>query len=179
MRFGTDRHHHHGHWLEKKEVELLEQSVRLEREEVGILKDIRKELGPRQLSSIKLAFGGIKMATPVIGPVALNVGDAVTGSVAVFDQNGNPMPAGFVVPAVSYSMDNPAIASSTPNSDGQTDAVVALSAGVANLTASLTTAEGLTLTDTETVTVTSVVVVPVASSIKVAFAPAAASARKR
>jgi hypothetical protein len=80
------------------------------------------------------------------------------------------MPAGFVPPNITFLIDNPALASSTPNADNQTDVVTYVSAGVANLTASCTSAEGLALTDTETVTCSPVVVPPpVLSSIKINF----------
>ena len=104
--------------------------------------------------------------------VTLASGQSVVASVLYFDQTGAAMPTGFVPPAVTFTIDNPAIATSTPNADGQTDVVAYVSAGVANLTASVTSAEGLALTDTEAVTCSPVVLPPpVLSSIKVDFAP--------
>ena len=99
------------------------------------------------------------MFTP--GPVTLTVGDKTTAEVLGFDQNGAPMtlPAGTVV---TFTVDNPALAASTPNADELTDAIVALAPGVANLTATIGS-----LTDTEVVTV--LAAAPVLSSIKIAF----------
>jgi len=98
------------------------------------------------------------------GPITLQVGQSAEAELLGFDQNGNPMP----LPAgatVSYSIDAPSVATSTPNSDGQTDEVAAVSAGTANLTASVTGPNGV-LSDTETVTVT---VPQVLTSVKLAF----------
>ena len=105
------------------------------------------------------------------GPITLSAGQSTIASIDYFDQTGAPMPSTFVPPAITYSIDNAGIASSTPAADGQTDAVAYVAAGVANLTASCTSAEGLALTDTETVTCSPVVLPPpVLSSIKVNFA---------
>jgi hypothetical protein len=127
-------------------------------------------LVPR-LSFVKIAFekkGAVNMP-PVQGPVVLNQGQATQATLLYFDQTGNPMPAGFVPPAVTYAIDNPAIASSAPESDGQTDDIAYVSAGVANLTATVQGPNG-PLSDTETVTCNPVVVPPpVLSSVKIAF----------
>ncbi len=163
---------------EQKETDLLKEEIKLEREEIRILKDIRRELRPKQLSFVKIAFGGTNMATPVIGPVVLNVGDSTVASLVGFDQTGNPMPAGFVMPATTFAIDNAAIASSTPEADSVHDDVLALTSGVANLSGSVTSAEGLALSDTETVTVSPVVLPPpVLSSVKLAFASATTAAK--
>lgn len=104
------------------------------------------------------------------GPVTLASGQSTVATVLYFDQTGAPMPSTFVPPAVTFAIDNSAVASSTPGADGQSDTVAYVSAGVANLTASVTSAEGLALTDTETVTCSPVVLPPpVLSSIKVSF----------
>lgn len=98
-----------------------------------------------------------------LGPVTLNIGQSTTASVQGFDQNGAPFAIDFAANPVTYTIDNSAIASSTPNNDaGQTDTVVGLTAGVANLTA---TCAGFN--DTESVTV--VAAAPVLSSIKLSF----------
>lgn len=150
-------------------VALMTRHDHEEHEELEVLRDIDKELHKitgflePQLSSIKIRFTkGDHMAE---GPVTLSVGQKTTATIDGFDQNG----AAFTgtIPPVTFSIDNSAIASSTPNSDGISDVVAGVSGGVANLTASLTSAEGKALTDTETVTVTAVV--PVLSSIKVNF----------
>lgn len=118
-----------------------------------------------KLSSIRIRFGGNMQ-----GPVTLTSGQSTTATVLYFDQTGAPMPSTFVPPAVTFSIDNSGVASSTPGSDGQSDAVAYVTAGVANLTASVTSAEGLALSDTETVTCSPIVVPPpVLSSVKVDF----------
>ena len=107
---------------------------------------------------------------PVQGPVVLTAaGQVTTASLLGFDQNGNPMPANFVMPPVTFVIDSPSVATSTPNTDGVTDAVTAVANGVANLKANVTSAEGLALSDTETVTVAIPTAVPVLSSVKLAF----------
>jgi hypothetical protein len=150
---------------EKREVEILEELLHVSRRILAIL---TPKHGRRQLGSIKIKF--TKGNTIMEGPVVLAAGQSTIASIDYFDQTGAPMPAGFVPPNITFLIDNPALASSTPNSDNQTDVVAYVSAGVANLTASCTSAEGLALTDTETVTCSPVVVPPpVLSSIKINF----------
>lgn len=169
-----DPKHHHGHQgLRKKEVELLEEAVKLERQEVGILEKAYRS----RLSSIKVAFTEKNMGTtvtPVPGPVVMDVGDVVSASLIGFDQFGKPFTG--PMPAENFSIDNQSIASL----DTTDNEVTGVSAGVANVTGSLTTAEGLALSDTETVTVNPAVVVPpptpVLSSVKVAFTPVSQAA---
>lgn len=103
------------------------------------------------------------------GPVVLNAGQSTVATVLYFDQSGNPMPASFVPPSVTFTIDNSSIASSTPI-DAQSSTVAYVAAGVANLTAAVTSAEGLSLTDTETVTCNPVVTPPpILSSVKISF----------
>lgn len=105
------------------------------------------------------------MATP--GPVTLtSAGQTVTATVVGFDQFGNPFTG--TIPTPSFSSDDTAGAIVTL--DPATGLVTAVANGVANITASLTTAEGVALSDTEAVTVAIPTVTPVLSSIKVAFA---------
>jgi hypothetical protein len=101
----------------------------------------------------------------VIGPVSIVDGTSTTAEVLGFDQYGAPfaLPEGITV---TYSIDTPTIATSTPNSDGVTDAVAGVGLGVAKLTATAV-AGSITLTDTEAVTVTAAP--SVLSSIKIAF----------
>jgi hypothetical protein len=158
---------------------------RIEDEELRVLRDIDHteheildRLSPK-LTFIKISFlRGEFMAE---GPVTLQVGQSTIASIDYFDQNGNLMPPTFVPPNVTYSIDQPTIASSTPNADNQTDAVAYVAAGVANLTATVAGPNG-PLTDTETVTcVAGVTAPPVLSSIKINFAaptPASLSAAK-
>jgi hypothetical protein len=147
---------------EQEELNLEREQVALQSEEVEFLRDIKQELGPKILSFIKIAFStGGSMA---LGPVLMNVGQKTKATVKGFDQNGAPFSG--TIPPATYAIDNAAFDSSTPDGTNGDD-LVSLSAGVANLTASLTSAEGLALTDTETVTNSAVV--PVLSSIKIDF----------
>lgn len=161
-----DKDHQHEE-NERKEIKILKE---LEVTEKHIEKDLGQIIGilkPRT-SHIKIAF--TKGSTMAEGAVVLSSGQSTVATIDYFDQTGAPMPAGFVPPAVTYSIDNSAVASSTPGTDGQSSAVAYVSAGVANLTASVTTAEGLNLTDTETVTCSPVVAPPpVLSSVKINF----------
>lgn len=147
------------------------------REESGLTRDqwlmesIWKLLGPEpQLNHIKVAFQGDPMATPTPGPVTLtSVGQTVTASVVGFDQFGNPFTGTIPTPTFTASDTAGAIATFDP----ATGLVTAVANGVDNITATLTTAEGLSLTDTEAVTVAIPVVpppTPVLTTIKVAFA---------
>ena len=106
----------------------------------------------------------------VAGPVTLTaVGQQVTASVLGFDQFGQPF-LGTMPPATLSSDDS---AQAIVTFDPTTGLTTAVANGVANITAALTTAEGVALTDTEAVTVAIPVTPPppqVLSSIKVAFA---------
>jgi len=152
----ADRAHHDAH----EELELQREANRLMRLELAQLRIIAGELAPKRLSSIKVQLtpGGSIMP---VGPLTLAVGKTFTATIVGFDQNG----AAFSgpIPAPSFSVDNPAVATV----DATAGSGVAVSAGVANVTGSLTSAEGLAISDTETVTVTAVV--PVLSSIKVSL----------
>ena len=133
-------------------------------EEIELLREIARELKPK-LSFIKIAFrrNGI-MAE---GPVTLTVGQVTVASIDAFDQNGAPFTG--AVPAPVWSIDNPAFDSIAADaSNAANEDVTSLSAGVANLTATVTTAAGAVLTDTEAVT--NVAQAPVLSSIKINFA---------
>lgn len=98
------------------------------------------------------------------GAVTLNVGQKTVASVDGFDQFGNPFPN---VPAGSWSIDNPAL--DTISQDATNPAnedILSVAAGVANLTATVTNAQGTVLTDTEAITN---VATPVLTSIKINF----------
>lgn len=94
------------------------------------------------------------------GPITIAVGGKSVERVLGFDQNGAPFQIDFTQNPVTWSIDQSAVASSTPETDPSVDDVVGVSAGVANLTA---TCAGFS--DTETVTVTQAA--PVLSSIKI------------
>jgi hypothetical protein len=147
---------------------LAKENSSLEREQTRILERILHALKTSAvLTHIKIEFQGAIMATPVAGPVTLTaVGQTVTASVVGFDQFGNPFTGTIPTPTFSASDTTGAIATFDP----ATGLVTAVANGVDNITASLTTAEGLALTDTEAVTVAIPVVAPVLTTIKVAFA---------
>lgn len=161
-----DEHEKHDH-DEKEELHLLREQVRQliqlhldERQEILLLKQIRDRLPtPSQLSSIKIRFGGI-----MAGPVTLTVGQKTKATVVGFDQFGAPFNG--TLPPASFSLDNTTLDSGTSDGAGGFD-ITSLAAGVANLTAALSTAEGIGLQDTETIT--NVAIVPVLSSIKLDF----------
>jgi hypothetical protein len=162
--------------IQKFETAIENIEDKIARYEHDILDILKRRSDTPILSKIKITFTpngkGAPMSAPVEGAVTLTtVGQLATASILGFDQFGNPWTG--TIPPVNYAIDNPAIATSTPNADGVTDAVVAVANGTANLTASLTTAEGLALTDTEQVIVALTVAppppTPVLSSIKVAF----------
>jgi hypothetical protein len=122
------------------------------------------------LASIKLRFSkGSAAMTAVAGPLTLTTaGASAIASVLGFDQFGNPFTG--TMPAVTLSSSD--TAGDIVTFDPSTGLVTAVSNGVANITASLTTAEGVSLTDTEAVTVAlsgGGGGTPVLSSIKVAF----------
>jgi hypothetical protein len=137
-----------------------------------LLRIIAEEVAPGRprLSHSKLEFKRRhrRMANP--GPVTLtSAGQQVTASVVGFDQFGQPFTG--EMPAATFTSDDTAQA--IVQFDPQTGLTTAVANGVANITATLTTNEGLSLSDTEAVTVAIPVVpppTPVLSSIKVAFA---------
>jgi hypothetical protein len=146
-------------------AEIIEQNFVI----IRLLSILVREEAPPILKHIRLHFSkGSSMATP--GPITLtSAGQTATASVVGFDQFGQPFTG--EIPAATFSSDDTAGAIVT--FDPTTGLTTAVANGVANITATLTTAEGLSLTDTESVTVAIEVVpppTPVLSSIKVAFA---------
>lgn len=146
----------------------IEEIVHDSREIVRDVVDILTPHHHRILTSIKIHFR--RSIMPTAGPVTLTtLGQIVTASVLGFDQFGNPW-TGELPPFNLTSDDS---ASAVVALDPATGEVTAVANGVANITATLTTAEGAQLADTEAVTVAIPVVpppTPVLSSIKVAFA---------
>jgi len=159
-------HHHEPEQIKNHQLSELICQNRLI---IRLLSIIAAEEAPKILSSIKIQFQENPMPA-VAGPVTLTAaGQQVTASVLGFDQLGNPW-TGVMPPATLSSSDT---AQAFVTFDPTTGLTTAVANGVANITASLTTAEGLSLTDTEAVTVAIPVVpppTPVLSSIKVAFA---------
>jgi len=144
--------------LELKELDLLRLIVRQNR-------IILREIFRPKLSCIQIKFRR-KHHMPTPGPITLTTaGQTVTASVVGFDQFGNPWTG--PIPTPTFSNDN----ESAATLDAASGLVTAVANGVANITASLTTAEGLALTDTEAVTVAiAAPPEPVLTTIKVAFA---------
>jgi hypothetical protein len=142
----------------------------IERTEGRIEEDLDKLVDalPRRLSSIKIHFSKKGEVMPQ-GPVVLAQGQSATATIDYIDQNGNLMSPSstFTPPDVTYTIDTPAFASSVPGADKQSDLLTWLSAGVANLTATVAGPNG-PLTDTETVTCQpGTVTTPVLSAIKI------------
>lgn len=171
-----DRHQQELQELREIRKELKEQGELLGAEgqalhhlvkEVGhVLQELRlilRLVRPR-LSAIEINFTGADMP---LGPVTLKVGQKTKATVVGFDQFGQPFTG--PIPSPSYSIDNPALDSLADDGAGGSD-VTSLAEGVANFTATVTSAEGLSLSDTETITNSPAdVPVPVLSSVKVSF----------
>ena len=98
------------------------------------------------------------------GPVNINVGQKTKATVLGFDQNG----AAFTgpIPTATYAIDNTALDSATDDGANGSD-IVSLAAGTANLSVSLTSAEGLPLSDSTQII--NAAPAPVLSSVKLDF----------
>lgn len=157
----------HKERIEREILRREDEILRIDRETRRDVELIENRLRSK-LATIKIKFKGASMATP--GPVTLtSVGQTVTASVVGFDQFGQPFTG--TIPTPTFASDDTAGAIAT--FDPSTGLLTAVASGVANITATLTTAEGLSLTDTEAVTVAIPVVpppAPVLTTIKVAFA---------
>ena len=145
----------------------LDRILRTEQEILHDEHEILERLRPR-LSTIKIAFlKGTHMNT--FGPVTLTfVGESKNAVVLGFDQFGNPWTG--EIPAPVFVSDD--TAGSIVTFDPKMGLVTAVANGVANISATLTTAEGVSLGDSETVTVAIPITpppAPVLSSIKIAF----------
>jgi hypothetical protein len=149
----------------------------------GLLQRVMRQLQEQhphkpRLSELRIAFisPGGKMATP--GPVTLTTAGQVKLAIVLgFDENGNLMPTGFKMPALSFSTDDKtgAVAKIVDNGD-DTATVTAVANGTANLSVAGSSAEGLALSDSEGITVAIGTPpppppppTPVLSSIKIAF----------
>lgn len=167
--------------FEQRALELLNEIRQEQNLLLAVARRIDGRLKPR-LARIEVVYNerptcrstepGEKEMAPTAGPVTLTTaGQKTTASVLGFDQNGQPMPSTFSMPLAAWTIDDTsgAVVSSIDNGDG-TDTVTAVANGNVNLTASLTTAEGLALTASQAVTVLIAAVAPVLSSIQVAFA---------
>lgn len=131
------KHHHNPNQsLEREAVTVLKKIEQVEEQ-------IEQDLHPRksELTHVQLAFGGTIMQ----GPLNINVGQKTKATVLGFDQNGAAFTG--VIPAATYTIDNSALDSSTADGANGSD-IVSLAAGTANLSVSLTSAEGLALSDT-------------------------------
>lgn len=110
--------------------------------------------------------------TPTIGSLTLTTaGQVATATVQGFDKNGNPMPADFTMPHVTFSVGDTAGATVKAVDNGDNTATVtAVATGSTNLTATVTSAEGETLSDTASIAVSiATAEAPVLGSIKIAF----------
>lgn len=164
-----------------KICELLQELLNESRETNRRLGHIERELlatTPRHLSKIKIYFtlsdnvsitSDLKGDTKMPGPITMLVGQSTIASVVGFDQFGNPMPADFVMPAITFTISDTSLATEAANTDG-TATVTAIAPGDASLKADVTSAEGLALTDVGSITISPVTPPkPVLSSIKVLF----------
>jgi hypothetical protein len=112
--------------------------------------------------------------TYVPGPIDITIGETVAVTVLGFDQFGNAMPASFEMPTPTYAVSNTALTSVTPNAD-ITANLEGIATGGDVLTATVVTAEGLTLTATAVVNVAAVAPppnTPVLTTIQLVYAPA-------
>ena len=163
-------HHHDPNEPRQIKNHQLEEIIEQNRVVIRLLRKLVEEDEPPVLSEIRIQFSKGTDPMPTAGPVTLTtLGQQVTASVLGFNQFGTPF-SGTMPPATLSSDDN---AQAIVTFDPTTGLTTAVANGIANITASLTTAEGLALTDTEAVTVAIPVVPPpteVLSSIKVAFA---------
>lgn len=152
---------------DEREILRTEREILREVEETHRDVEVIERRTRPHLSRIKLHFH--KGHAMNAGPVTLtSTGQTVTASVLGFDQFGNP----WTGPLPSFTLTSDDTAGAVATLDPETGLVTAVANGVANITATLTTAEGASLSDTEAVTVAIPVVpppAPVLSSIKVAF----------
>lgn len=117
------------------------------------------------LTSIKLVFKGVNPMPPIIpGPVVLTqVGQQVVAEVVGYDQFGQLWSGA----SFDWTLSNDNEAAATL--DEQTGIVTAVANGVANITGTVTTAEGVEIIDTESVTVNIAAEEPVLTTVKVVF----------
>lgn len=145
---------------ERQQSNLLRIELSLHQQELLVLRDIDRKLGPAppttHLSFIRIAIGGIMP----VGPATLAIGAKATATVLGFDQNGAPIAIDFTANPITWADDNEASVSDAPTTTS--DPLTGVAAGVMNLTA---TCGGFT--DTETVTV--LAAVPVLSSVKISI----------
>lgn len=174
----SEKKHHHEHEPEKPEGrrerhfeaevidELYYQRTLLQR-----VIELLHCLEPRRLSMIYIVFQ--TEGENIMGLTLTTAGQTATATVQGFDQLGNAMPADFKLPVATFSVDDStgAIVKAVDNGDG-TATVTAVANGTANLSASLTTAEGLALSTSDSIVVDIATPppTPVLSSIKIAFA---------
>jgi len=138
--------------LEQGQIQILQN-----RHIVQLLSVIAAEDAPPYLATIQLLSKGIPMPNP--GPITLTaVGETDQTVIVALDQFGQPFTG--TIPTATYTDDNPAAA--TTDANGLETAVAD---GTNNVTASLTTAEGLALTATLQYVVSIPAPVPVLTSI--------------
>lgn len=107
---------------------------------------------------------------PTPGPITLLVGATATATLLYFDQHGLPMPADFIPPVTTFTVDTPSVVSSAPSGDLLSDLLTALAEGTCTVSAIVVTAEGATLQDSSGITVTALPPPPATlSSVKLSF----------
>jgi hypothetical protein len=149
--------------FESRELKIL-------KEILHVVKEIRDLLEPRLVRIQIQSVGGS------MGQFQLTVGQLETFQVVGFDQNGNPFTG--PIPTPNWSIDQPSLDSIAPNATTPANEdVTSLAAGTANLTAGLTTAEGLSLT--ATAQLVNVVFTPVLTSIAIQPVGAQAAVAKK
>jgi len=145
---------------QREDVRLLAENQRIMfdamqaccKEILARLARIESTLAPR-LTSLIIQFEGGQMAA------SIEVGKTVNATVLGFDQNGQPFD--LTGQAVSWSVDNSAIATAAP-ADGNPTTVTGVAPGTANLSVAV---GGLTATDQVTVTAPA----PVLTSLQIQF----------
>lgn len=145
-------------------IEVLDVLRKIERKENDIDRtehEILDKLEPR-LHAIQITFHGVCMNT-----VTMVVGQGVKATVTGFDQFG----AAFApLPTPVFAMDSANATFVADASDPATADVTSVAAGTANLSATLTTAEGLVLSTSGAITnVTAPPPAPVLTSIQISF----------
>ncbi len=148
------------------ELELMELAeIGLLREILKSVRHIERMLAYPRLSSFQVHFRR-KRHMPTPGPITLTAAGQTTTAVIAnpLDQFGQPFTG--PLPTATFTDDNAAAATTDPTSG----VVTAIANGTDNVTASLTTAEGVALTASGQVIVDIPVAAPVLTSFEVQFA---------
>lgn len=142
-------------------LDLNETQVRQNHRIISLLQTIAEEDAPPYLASIQLAFKEIPM--PGTSVTLTTAGQTAATVITGTGSDGNPW-AG-PIPAATYADDNSSVA--TTDASG---VVSAVSNGSDNVTATLTTAEGVALTSNPVTAVVDIAAPVTLASIQLAFA---------